>query len=266
MRIPHTGTPAIRDFLESWARLNDLLFLILDVVWNIDTIGGRVNQFLQQVAQVVKSQKQRERFRTGWPEGGRPFTERLTRNRHTFLEMMISRHVDSYLNYVSSLLFEIFIQRPETLRSARSPIDVEMALSHQSIKGLVRAIAEKRVDSLSYSSFTDLRVYFDKNFGITLVQPQALRRIVETIEIRNISVHNRSIVDERYVARTGTARSEIGKKKRVYLNHVLDLTPVLAAEAVRVDRSARKELKLKGVRFDISALVQKDDGPPGRSA
>ena len=65
------------------------------------------------------------------------------------------RHVENFLNYLSSLLNEIFIQRPEILKSSEK-IDLEIVLGHSSIEDLVQTIAERKVENLSYKSLIDL--------------------------------------------------------------------------------------------------------------
>ena len=44
--------------------------------------------------------------------------DELKNNRQVLLEIVLVRHIENYLNYLSGLLFEVFRQRPETLKSS----------------------------------------------------------------------------------------------------------------------------------------------------
>jgi hypothetical protein len=66
----------------------------------------------------------------------------------------------------------------------------------------IRALAERKVDGLSYSSFLDLSQFFEERFHLTLVDDKDAQFVTEAIEVRNISVHNRCIVNRRYRQKT----------------------------------------------------------------
>jgi hypothetical protein len=120
---------------------------------------------------------------------------------------------------------------------------------------LVRAIARKRVESLSYSSFEDLAAYFETRFHLLLIEKTSLAHIIQSVEIRNISVHNRCVINDRYVARTGSNATSIGQVRELYIKDLDRLIPLLSSSVLKLDRSARKHLKLKGTRFDIDKIL-----------
>ena len=162
---------------------------------------------------------------------------------------MLVRHVENYLNFLSSLLKVVFIARPEVLRSSEK-IDLETVFRHSSIDDLVKTVAERKVDSLSYASFGDLADYFTEKFHITLVSDKDLQSVVEAIETRNISVHNRCIVNQRYLSRTGRKNLNLGEIRSLGIEDLEQIAVVLTQSAISVDKDARRSLGLKGVRFN----------------
>lgn len=174
----------------------------------------------------------------------------LKENRQFFLEITIVRHIENYLNYLSELLYEIFTSRPETLRSS-DKVEISRVLAHASIQDFVRAAAERKVDSLSYSSFSDLVDFFQDRFGLTIISSEYESVVVEAIETRNISVHNRCLINDRYCSRTGVDSNQIGNRKDIYIGTLNELVPSLFDVVKELDVSARKKLKLKGRRFAI---------------
>lgn len=181
-------------------------------------------------------------------------TEQLAKHRQVFLEIILVRHVENYLSFLSSVLFEIFVQRPETLKSSEK-VELDVILTHDSVESLVRSMAERKVESLSYKSFGDLNLYFQERFSIPLFDDNELPAIIEAIETRNISVHNRCIINQRFLSRTNGHSSLLGHRKDLYIQHNDGLVPLLAKSVKSVDQSARKRLKLKGIRFRIDPFA-----------
>ncbi|NBB80419.1 MAG: hypothetical protein GVY36_13425 [Verrucomicrobia bacterium] len=172
----------------------------------------------------------------------------LKKNRQVLLEIVLVRHVENYLNYLSGVLFEIFRQRPETLRSSEQ-VALSDVLSHSSLDQFIHAEAEKRVNRLSYSSFGELSDYFLERFSLQLFPEDEKSLVIEAIEIRNISVHNRCIVNERFCNRTGMDPKKIGKRKELFIDTLNQVVPILFAGVRALDKNARRKLKLKGKRF-----------------
>jgi hypothetical protein len=142
----------------------------------------------------------------------------------------------------------VFVARPETLRSSEK-IDLETVFRHSSIDDLVKTIAERKVESLSYSSFGDLSNYFQERFSICLVPGTDMQLILEAIECRNISVHNRCVVNQRYLDRTKSKLYKLGEIRDLGIQEIENISVSLAQSAASTDKEARKSLALKAVRF-----------------
>ena len=169
-------------------------------------------------------------------------------------EIILVRHIENYLNYLSGLLFEIFTERPETLKSSRT-ITLETVFNHDNMDALVRTIAQREVDSLSYESFEHLAGYFSEHFGLALFSRRQVASVAEAVETRNISVHNRCTINERYVKKTGRPKSLIGTRRSLSMEELATLVPLLAEGVRKLDSQARKKLKLRGTRFDVEKLL-----------
>jgi hypothetical protein len=196
--------------------------------------------------------KEKEELVERWEKRFKPL-EVLKTYSQFLHEVILVRHVENYLNYITGLLFEIFTQRPEILRS-NEKIDFETILSHDSIKDLVLTIAERKVSTLSYKSFNDLSDYFKDQFGLQLFNSDTLPKVIEWIETRNISVHNGCIINERYIKRASAKPESLGQVRKLDLKTIEDLSPVLANSVKALDTSARRKLKIKGIRFGVVNL------------
>lgn len=250
VKLPKTGTSACRDFFLSWVEINVFFHLILDMVAYIEETSERMLDTLVDGASDDEEYHRLMEERESWQGPAA-----LLQKRQQFLfEIILVRHIENYLNYLSGLLFDIFTQRPETLKSSET-ITLETVLSHDNMDDLIRAVAQRKVESLSYQSFEDLVAYFTEHFGLALFpQPQAAS-VAEAVETRNISVHNRCIINERYVKKTSAPKSVIGSRRELSMEGLATLVPLLANGVRKLDGQARKKLKLRGTRFDVEKLL-----------
>jgi hypothetical protein len=180
----------------------------------------------------------------------KPMIDVVKENRQFFLETMLIRHVDNYLNYLSSLLFEIFTQKPETLKSSEK-IEVETVLNCGTISDVVRIFAERKVESLSFSSIRDLYDFFQNRFKIELFTHNLMSLAIEAIETRNISVHNRCIINRRYISKTGADSELIGSKKTLIISKLDDFIQIFLQSVKAVDKTARSKLNIKAYRLKL---------------
>jgi hypothetical protein len=101
-------------------------------------------------------------------------------------------------SYLIDIVREILLTCPDALKSGRQfTAETIMRLGKQ--KQIMSYLAEKEVDDLLHRSFPDVANYFDKKFGINLnVSGVPVEAISEILATRNIHVHNRGMVNQRY--------------------------------------------------------------------
>lgn len=246
--IPKLGTSSAKKFFDTWFMITDFMNFHISMVCHIETkkketkeVFAEVKRILGEdyheiVGEAAKDEKDEQ-------EQGTSAKDKFLSHVWFFIEIILVRHVENYLNYLAELLFEIFLQKPETLISFEK-IEIKEIMRHDSIDSLIRSIAEDKIEALSYKSFSDLNKYFMKHFNLTLVQEDKLADVTKAIEIRNISVHNRCIINERYAKRVG-GDSQIGQRKKVGLEYLWKLIDLLAECVSITDEKARAKFKLK---------------------
>lgn len=183
---PKTGTKAAKDFYDSWNDINRLFNFIINLVGRSEHVAKTAHDALLNFE---KDPQKKAAMEEKWSSRKGPADE-LKANRQLLIETILVRHIEDFINYLSAVLFEIFTTRPETLKSS-DKVEVSKVLEHDSIESLVREIAENKVDSLSYSSFSKMSDFFEERFNIAIASKEDIESIKEFIEIRNIFVHNR---------------------------------------------------------------------------
>lgn len=258
--FPKSGTKPCDDFFRSLSEIDSFLSFIIDLIARVEsaysTIEGLVTDGNGKIE--YQDQKTGERYSVKTP---RPysFMYAFAEKRQFILEVIVVRLVENYLNYLSSLLYEIFIQKPETMKSGEK-IEISSVLSHDSFKSLIRTIAEKKISNLTYSSFKELASYFSDRFKLKVCSETAINQITFAIELRNISVHNRCRIDQRFIERTNYDPATKDKIALLNLEFINKLVPVLVKSVLELDTAARSKLKLRGKRFSSTADKNKGKG------
>jgi hypothetical protein len=242
--FPELVTNSAKDYFISWNNINGLFDFILNLTGMVEHNAQTAHNALIETEH--DEQKKVERI-LEWEKRTSP-VEELKKNRQILLETILVRHVENFLNYISSVLFEIFTTRPDTLKSSEK-IEISRILEHDSIESLVRELAELKVDSLSYSSFSKLSDYFQEKFKINIATDDDFNLISTYIEIRNISVHERCHINKRFVKRLGLDPSEIGKIKELYMQDLDILIPRLAETVAFMDATVRDKMNVEGISF-----------------
>jgi hypothetical protein len=135
-------------------------------------------------------------------------------------EMALSRAVDSYIAYLTELLSLIFRARPESLRSGEE-VKLDFVLAHSTRAGLINALIDRKVNQLSYQGMRSLSQFLSRKLGFELFQSEeSLERAVLLVEIRNLIVHARGIVNETFVQRVAKPPVPCGNRIRLTINDV----------------------------------------------
>lgn len=123
----------------------------------------------------------------------------LKKSERTRDQLVVCRFVDNYLRYIADVMGEVFVARPETL-STSAEVKVEDVLRHGTLDDFVAWYADKRVNSLTYKGFGPVVADFERRLGVpftTVIDRQ--EQIHRAVAIRNLIVHQRGIVDWRFV-------------------------------------------------------------------
>ena len=156
---------------------------------------------------------------------------RLMRDPAVVFQMLVTRSVDSFLTYIADLLALLFRTRPEMLRSAEQ-VRTEFILRFDSMDDLVEALAERRVERLSYAGMDDLTTNLSESVGFDLFPDAAdLARAARIVEDRNLIVHNRAVVNRRYLSKVAEATTALGDRLE------LDFEPVFADLSFLTERA-----------------------------
>src|ERR1700682_2938913 len=168
--------------------------------------GDTIYEIMTLVGAIVKSQtKLKEAGVEAIPE---VFGQAL-------FDMCLCRAIDASLMYITDSLRAIYRTKPAALRSSEK-IDVNFIMEHSSMDELITAILERRVYELSYKGLDDLCGELSKKLGIGLFfDDQQKGEAVRLVGIRNLLVHNRGIVNEKFKRDNPKSTEKVGNSVRL---------------------------------------------------
>jgi hypothetical protein len=127
------------------------------------------------------------------------------------LELSFCRAVDNYLAYVSDLLALIFKMKPQALSSSKESVSLEMVLRYGNYDDLLNAITEKKVNDLSFLGMAKLNEHMRQHWKFSLFpESETLQYAVKVVETRNLFVHNRGIISNRFLERVPGYAGAVG--------------------------------------------------------
>ncbi|NQV80921.1 MAG: hypothetical protein HQ495_10235 [Alphaproteobacteria bacterium] len=181
-----------------------------------------------------------------------PFLEHKT----IFLEVIICRVIDSFISHISDVLGLIFLHRPETLHWENEKFPVKEILDFDSIDDLRAHIVERRVNELSYKSINDLAKYLRDKSNLELFQNEReTTQLTLYVEVRNLAVHNRMVMNKRFVERTNGSENNIGKRltpEFVDLSKAISITIEIAS---RLDAAAIEKFGVPNAAYGIDGAL-----------
>jgi hypothetical protein len=110
----------------------------------------------------------------------------------------MARIVDNLKCYLSEVIRECLLARPEILRS-RESLTYETALRCSSMEELKEVIVDGMIDELTFSGFPKLLKWVVKRLGVPEIEKfPGNSTLLSMFEVRNCLVHNRGRVSPKY--------------------------------------------------------------------
>ena len=150
--------------------------------------------------------------------------------------------VTIFEGYLVDIIQEILVTHPDALKSAKQ-LTAEEVLTLGRRKQIVSYLAEKEVEELQYSSFETVVKYFEDKFNINLntsvVSPEQITEILAT---RNIHIHNKGKINQRFRKLVKSSTLRLGTYKRItreYLQHAISCISTIVSF---IDTEARRKI------------------------
>ena len=149
-------------------------------------------------------------------------------------QMTMCRIIDNFLSYLKDILTEVVILKPEILKS-KDTEKLEFILGFDNMADLISAIVEKKIEDLSYRSFTDITTYFEQKLGISPLIDGDSTFLKTKIKERNLIVHNRSVINKDFIKECKMEPSLLGTELSYKLRDFFTISSGIVKEVVLID-------------------------------
>jgi uncharacterized protein YutE (UPF0331/DUF86 family) len=232
------GTISCKKFFEALHKDLGFFDFILTVVANMDYASYLARSALEDKEPIYKNPNELVADEPG------KMTKTLRKYRQEILEMFFCRVIDNFQNYLVDVITEILKVKPYILSSKEPTISMEQILNKGSIEELLQEIIESKVNSLSYKGFKTINEWCKKK-GIPLEVSDKLDIMVEFIALRNIIVHNRTIIDKKFISTVKRTDLKIGEKFKITTDYFFEAIKVINQVVIRTDRKILEKFNLE---------------------
>jgi hypothetical protein len=178
-----------------------------------------------------------------------------------FSRMIHCKAVDNFLAYLSEVLALIFTTRPEILSGKH--VSMDSVLRARNTQEIISALAEREVNELSYQGMEDLSKYLKKRLDFELFTTDHKRsRAIVAVELRNIIVHNRGIINQRFLERVPNYKAAVGDTVDLE-GQLMDLIVFFVDSVAGIDRRAGEKF---GIPLDGPHMTSREVIEPRRHA
>jgi hypothetical protein len=175
------------------------------------------------------------------------YANRLVRsNAQTSTEAVLCRYVDNFTCYMSDLLRLLFTQYPKALMEGEGTISIKDVFGYSNFDSLLASLAERTINDLSFKGFGEIETYYVKRFGFDLIPDPARRQSVTfAIATRNLLVHRRGVIDNRFVAMSNSGNHRVGHRINIGERVWRELLPAILRGVHDIDRRAAVKFGLQ---------------------
>ncbi|HZX73263.1 MAG TPA: ATP-binding protein [Cyclobacteriaceae bacterium] len=161
---------------------------------------------------------------TGEPEG------------KVLMRILFSSCVDNFETYLSDLLYEIYLAKPETLKSDQQ-VTIKEVLNCADMQEFVHYWSKKKLSKLQRGSVKGFIVDNEQISSLNVVDGKRQESIEDIFQIRHLYSHRNGIVDDKFV-KAFPGRFQVNTEHQLTTNHMLEHINYLMESIHFIDQAA----------------------------
>lgn len=158
------------------------------------------------------------------------------------IRMLFSSFLDTFEKYLSDLLLEIYLAKPETLKSSAT-ITMEEVLKHHNMNDFVQYVANKKIEKLTKGN---IKGFIDENKqikGLAVFTKELIERLDLYFQIRHLYTHSNGRIDAKFI-KSATGSWQIGDIHNMPIDEVCDMIELVCQTVDQLDKAAISKYKL----------------------
>lgn len=235
-------------FLRDYHKVVDLFFFTVQLAHGADNASLKVSKALIPFA-TNEEEKQRLQANIENPEKA---VKKLNDFSSLNSKNLTVNIVDAFLWFVSTTIQGAMRKRPEMVRSGES-VKIEDIFEFSNKRELIDYLIDRKVNSLSYGGMSKVEKFINDSMGVPIFPDEEARALMQIfVEVRNIQVHNRGIVNRVFLGRVPQHpkfQFVEGKRAHMDFDKLVDLTGVCVGSAIDLDTKICKKFGIKRKRY-----------------
>jgi hypothetical protein len=157
------------------------------------------------------------------------------------MRILFSSCADNFETYLSDLLYEIYLAKPETLKS-EATISVREVLECADIQEFISAYAKKKLSKLQRGSVKGFIADNRQISGLGVFNDASEEVVEKILQIRHLYSHRNGIIDEKFQGYFPSAK--LNEEHRMTLDEFLEKFEYLAQTINALDEAALAKYQL----------------------
>lgn len=157
------------------------------------------------------------------------------------MRILFSSCADTFETFMSDLLYEIYLAKPQTLKS-EATVTVKEVLDCSDMQEFIARYAKERLKKLQRGSVKGFIADNKAIKSLSVFDASRIEEIEKILQIRHLYTHQNGIVDDRF--RKSFPLTKVNDEYRMTLDEFLNRFEYLAQAIESVDDAARKDFKL----------------------
>jgi len=156
--------------------------------------------------------------------------------------ILFSSIADTFESYLSDLLYEIFLAKPETLKS-KQPVTIKEVLDCSDLQDFVNFVARDKIAKLQKGS---VKGFVEDNHQIKsleVIDSTIQNEIEKILQIRHLYSHRNGIIDEKFIKHF-SGEFELNAEHSMSINEVCDKFCYLTDIVNKIDNAASSKYNL----------------------
>jgi hypothetical protein len=174
-------------------------------------------------------------------------TDKPTTNKEgrVLSRILFSSVVDNFETYLSDILFEIYLAKPETLKSEQM-VKVEDVLNCSDIQEFIVYWATQKIGKLQKGSVNGFIKENKQIRELNIITPNIQKEVEKILQIRHLYSHRNGIVDEKFI-KYFTTGYIMGTEHQMSIDDILDKQEYLTDLVNKIDNAAKNKYSLSAL-------------------
>ncbi|MDN3587168.1 ATP-binding protein [Pedobacter aquatilis] len=159
--------------------------------------------------------------------------------------ILFSSAVDNFETYLSDILFEIYLAKPQTLKSKQT-VTIEEVLKCSDIQDFIIFWAKEKIGKLQKGSVKGFISENDQIRNLNVLEEITQHEIEKILQIRHLYAHRNGIVDDKFLRFFPTGNAN-GSEYQLSIDEILDKLSYIAEVVDRIDKAAIAKYNLSTI-------------------